>query len=87
VDCHLYRQRDRLVLHLVNLTNAGTWRAAVDELIQIGPLKVRVEVPAGVRGDRVRFLVAKRSAKASVKNGSVQFDVPTILDHEVVVIG
>ena len=32
VDCHLYRQPGRLVLHLVNLTNAGTWRAPIDEI-------------------------------------------------------
>ena len=33
VDCHLYQQHANLILHLVNLTGAGTWRAAVDELI------------------------------------------------------
>ena len=27
VDCHLYRQDNRLILHLVNLTSAGAWRA------------------------------------------------------------
>ena len=27
IDCHLYRQDQRLILHLVNLTNEGTWRA------------------------------------------------------------
>jgi hypothetical protein len=87
VDCHLYRQNDRLVLHLVNLTNAGTWRAAVDELIRIGPLNVRVRVPAGVRGNRIRFLVSKRSAKVNVKGDWANFEVPAILDHEVAVIG
>jgi hypothetical protein len=87
VDCHLYRQNDRLVLHLVNLTNAGTWRAAVDELIPIGPLNVRVRVPAGVRGNRIRFLVSKRSAKVNVKGDWANFEVPAILDHEVAVIG
>ena len=27
VDCHLHQQKNKLILHLVNLTNAGTWRA------------------------------------------------------------
>ncbi|MCL5744414.1 MAG: beta-galactosidase [Acidobacteria bacterium] len=27
IDCHLYRQQGRLILHLVNLISAGTWRA------------------------------------------------------------
>ena len=35
VDCHLYRQKSKLILHLVNLTNAGTWRGPVDELIPV----------------------------------------------------
>jgi hypothetical protein len=87
VDCHLYQQPDRLVLHLVNLTSAGTWRAPVDELIRVGPLGVRVRLPAGVRGHRIQFLVSKHSAKAVVKNGWTHFELPTILDHEVVVIG
>ncbi len=87
VDCHLYRQQDKLVLHLVNLTNAGTWRAPVDELIRIGPLSVRVKLPDSVHGNRIQFLVSKASAKAAQKNGWLHFDVPTVLDHEVAVIG
>jgi hypothetical protein len=86
VDCHLYQQPGRLVLHLVNLTNAATWRAPADELIPIGPLNVRVHLPNDVRGHRLQFLVAKRAAKASLRNGWAHFDVPTVLDHEVVVM-
>jgi hypothetical protein len=87
VDCHLYRQPRRLVLHLVNLTSAGTWRAPVDELIRVGPLKLQLRVPPEVRGDRVRFLVSGRTATAAVGDGWARFEVPEILDHEVVVIG
>ena len=87
VDCHLYQQRNKLVLHLVNLTNEGAWRAPVDELIRIGPLSVRVRLPAGVRGNHIQLLVSKNSTKAAIKNGWLHFNVPTILDHEVVVIG
>jgi hypothetical protein len=87
VDCHLYQQQDKLVLHLVNLTNTGTWRAPVDELIRIGPLSVRVQLPAGVRGNHIQFLVSKTPTKAAIKSGWLHFNVPTILDHEVAVIG
>jgi hypothetical protein len=38
IDCHLYRQPGRVILHLVNLTNAGAWRSPVDELIPVGSL-------------------------------------------------
>ncbi len=87
VDCHLYQQPNRLVLHLVNLTNAGTWRAPVDELIRVGPLSVGLRLPAGVRGNRLQLLVSKRSTRAAVKNGWIHFELPTLLDHEVAVIG
>ena len=50
IDCHLYRQPGRLILHLVNLTSAGSWRSPVDELIPVGPVKVRVKLPQGRRG-------------------------------------
>jgi hypothetical protein len=87
VDCHLYAQPDRLVLHLVNLTNAGTWRGPVDELIRVGPLTVRVRLPDAVRGKRIQSLVSHQPLRARVKSGWVQFDVPEVLDHEVLVIG
>jgi hypothetical protein len=87
VDCHLYRQQDKLILHLINLTNAATWRAPVDELIPIGPLSVRVQLPAGVQGNHLQLLLSKHPAKATVKNGWTHFELPTVLDHELAVIG
>ncbi len=86
VDCHLYRQAGRLILHLVNLTNAGTWRAAVDELIPIGPLSVRVKLPEGARVEGVRLLVCGHKLAAKAKHGCLNFELKSILDHEVAVI-
>jgi hypothetical protein len=40
-----------MVLRLAILTNSGTWRGPVDELIRIGPLRVRVRLSAEVRGN------------------------------------
>jgi len=87
IDCHLYRQSDRLILHLVNLTNAGTWRAPVDELIPVGPLKVSVQLPEGVRGRTVRLLVTGKKSPVSFRDRWVQFPINSLLDHEVFVIG
>jgi len=58
IDCHLYRQTGRAILHLVNLTNAGTWRQPVHELIPVGPLTVRIKLPQDVPGRKVRLLVS-----------------------------
>jgi hypothetical protein len=84
VDCHLYRQPERLVLHLVNLTNAGTWRTPVHELIPVGPLKVHVRASGA---PAVRSLVSGRTLVAPAAGGWVSFEVPAISDHDVLVIG
>ncbi|HET8548986.1 MAG TPA: hypothetical protein VFL57_13310, partial [Bryobacteraceae bacterium] len=69
VDCNLYRQRGRVVLHLVNLTNPGAWRAPLDDLYPIGPLQVRIRLPNDVRGVSVKLLVSGETANANVRDG------------------
>jgi hypothetical protein len=86
IDCHLYRQADRVILHLINLTNAGTWRAPVDELIPVGPLRVSVRLPEGGRGRRLQRLVANGEINVVTEAGWSRFELPSILDHEVIVI-
>jgi hypothetical protein len=87
VDCHLYRQPGRTILHCVNLSNEGTWRAPVDEVIPVGPLRVRVRLPGDVRGGRARLLVSGETRPLTIESGWARFDLPSIADHEVVVIG
>jgi hypothetical protein len=86
IDCHLYRQPGRLILHLVNLTNSGTWRAPVDELIPVGPFEVKVKLPEDVSGRRIGFLVSALKPAVSSRQKWATFEVKSILDHEVVVI-
>ena len=86
VDTHLYRQPGRLVLHLVNLTNENTWRQPLDELIAIGPLKVKVKLPAGIAGHNPRRLVTGGTVPSTVTDGWCHFEIKSILDHEVIVI-
>jgi hypothetical protein len=87
LDCQLYRQEERLILHLVNLTNAGTWRSPVHELIAVGPHMVTVQLPAGVAGQSIQFLVSEKDGDLAITDGWARFQIPAILDHEVVVIG
>jgi hypothetical protein len=86
IDCHLYSQRARVILHLVNLTSAGTWRQPVHELVPIGPLQVRVKLPTDVPGRRGRLLVAGRAVGLDTSGGWSSFQVERILDHEVIAI-
>jgi hypothetical protein len=86
IDCHLYSQPGRMILHLINLTNAGTWRQPVDELIPVGPFQVRVKLTEDVRGKNVKLLVAGQKLPGAVKSGWSHFQINSILDHEVVVL-
>jgi hypothetical protein len=86
IDCHLYRQPGRLILHLVNLSNPGTWRQALHELIPIGPFTVSVQLPADVGGASARLLMADGAANTTVVDGWTSFEVASLLDHEVVVV-
>jgi len=86
VDCHLYSQSNRLVLHIVNLTSAATWRQPLDELIAIGPLKVRVRLPGGIEGKHVQLLVSNQTIAAKTSKDWADFEIRSILDHEVAVI-
>jgi len=86
IDCHVYQQDTHLILHVVNLTSAATWRAPIDELIPIGPLQVRMKLPQGVTGRNAKLLVSTGSTPVSVNRGWAEFSLKSILDHEVVVV-
>ncbi len=88
INCELYRQDSWLILHVVNLTSAGSWRAPVQELIPAGPLQITVQMPNGTPPKTCRTLVTGKelSIPAQRKSGSLQFELPSILDHEVVII-
>ncbi len=86
IDCHLYRQPGRMILHVLNLISDGTWRSPVHELVPVGPFEFQVRLESDVSGGAVRLLVARKSATAGRRGGWCTFTVPRILDHEVVVI-
>jgi hypothetical protein len=86
VDCNLYQQPGRMILHITNLISAGTWRGPIDEYIPIGPITVRVRLPKDVTGKNLKMLVSNQKSVPAVKNGWSEFKVSSILNHEVIVI-
>jgi hypothetical protein len=86
LDCHLYCQPGRFIMHAVNLTSAGTWRQPVDELIAIGPLQIKVRLPEDVRGKSMKLLVSDQKPPLKIEKGWAAFEIKSVLDHEVIVI-
>ena len=68
MDCNLYQQSGRMVLHVANLTYT-TFRAPLDEFVPVGPFTVRVKLNKDVSGQAVKLLVSGQSVQASVSNG------------------
>ena len=85
-DCNLYTQPGRVIAHVVNLTATGRMPVTDDDLIPAGPLKMGVRLPAGVHGRSVRMLVANKPLTSTVAAGWARVVVPSVLDHEVLVI-
>ena len=86
LDVTFWRQSRSLALHLVNLTNPMMMKGPVRELIPVGPQRVQVRMPEGVKARRVRLLAAEVAPKVARSGQVLKFTVPSILDHEVVAI-
>lgn len=86
LDCHLYRQGDRLILHLVNLTTPGAWRAPAHEIVPVGPLGVRFRLPGGVRGVRAQLLVSQGETPVRREGEWAAVSLPSVGSHEVIVL-
>ncbi len=84
IDCHLYQQDGRFVLHLVNLTNVGTWRTPVHELVAVGPVRVRVRMADRAPRAKLWSLVSDGLLRAENRSGWCEFGVAAIFDHEAV---
>nr|WP_246402066.1 alpha-amylase family protein [Jiangella mangrovi] len=90
IDAHLYVRGDGShVLHLVNLSGSGTWRAPMHEYIPVGPIHVELTAgasPGGAAPRIARLAVSGGEIEVSADGDVLALDVPRIVDHEVVVI-
>jgi len=86
LDVTVWRQKESMTVHLVNLTNPMTMKGPLRELIPIGEQRVRIRLEQGLRPRKVHLLTAGQPLKHTYRNGVVEAVVPSILDHEVVAI-
>jgi hypothetical protein len=86
LDVTVWRQKDSMTVHLVNLTNPMAMRPNYQELIPSPPQAVRVRLPQGTKASRVQLLVAGGSPAVQQTSGYIELTVSSILDHEVIAI-
>jgi hypothetical protein len=86
LDVTLWRQRDSLTVHLVNLTNPMMMKGPVRELVPIGAQQVRVRLPEGAAAGGLRLLVSGQTPPHRVSGGWLEVEVPEVRAHEVVAV-
>jgi hypothetical protein len=86
LDVTVWRQKDSMTVHLVNLTNPMMMKGPIREFIPTPPQQVTVRLPAGLKARKVQLLVSRQTARVREAGESVTLTIPSILDHEVVAI-
>jgi len=88
VECSLYRQGERGVLHLVHTDAPSQIPGTLDELVAVGPIQVDLAW-AGTAALSAHALVSDVDLELDVDAdaGRVRFTVPVVEDHEIIVIG
>jgi hypothetical protein len=86
LDVSVWRQKESMTVHLVNLTNPMTMKGPFRELIPLVWQEVKVRLPEGKKARKVQLLVSGRVPQTSTSEQMLTVSVPSILDHEVVAI-
>ena len=86
LDVTIWRQKQSMTVHLVNLTNPMMMKGPFREFIPVGEQKVQVRIPRNTKIEKVRLLVSAKIPNYKIKDGIVSLTVPSILDHEVVAL-
>ncbi len=86
LDVTIWRQKESMTVHLVNLTNPMMMKGPFRELIPVGEQRVRVRLPEGKKPRKVQFLVSGNAPRVRENAGFLELAVPSILLHEVLAI-
>jgi len=86
LDVTIWRQKQSLTVHLVNLTNPMMMKGPLRELLPLPEQRVRIKQPEGTKPVKVHLLVGETAPRVEHAPGYVDVTVPLILDHEVVAV-
>jgi hypothetical protein len=86
LDVTVWRQRESMTVHLVNLSNPMMMRGPLREVIPVGPERVGIRLPAGTRARKVQLLTAGTSPRVEETGGILTVTVPTVDIHEVIAV-
>jgi hypothetical protein len=83
IDVTVWRQKDSMTVHLVNLTNPMMMKGPFREFIPVDA-RVRIKIPEGTKPKEVRLLINGTVPEFKNNNGYINLDVSQITDHEII---
>jgi len=84
IDTSIWRQKNSITVHLVNLTNPMAMKGPLREIIPLSRQQLSITVPASARVAKVHLLVAGGEVPYKREGDLIRLDVPSIDLHEVV---
>jgi hypothetical protein len=85
VDVAVWRQKNSMTVHLVNLTNPMMMKGPFRELFPVDA-KVNIKIPGNKRVTGVHLLMSGNKPAFENKGGMITLNVPKISDHEIVAL-
>jgi hypothetical protein len=86
VDVSMFRQKNSMTVHLVNLTNPMMMKGPVRELIPVPSQEVSFRIPEGRKVGRVHLLVGGEEVAYHNEGNRISLTVPPIDLHQVVAV-
>jgi hypothetical protein len=87
LDVTIWRQKNSITVHLVNLTNPMMMKGPVREFIPTPPQEVKIVLPQiPAKGADVKLLVSGKKAVVRQRNRDLTVMIDSILDHEVIAV-
>ncbi len=86
LDVTIWKQKESMTVHMVNMTNPMMFKAPYRELIPSPEQKLTIRLPAGVKPKGVKLLVSGQAPRIEQSGDNLNLTVASILDHEVVAI-
>ena len=91
IDVVAWNDREAIVVHLVNLTNPMAMKGPYREFVPVGQQQIRLRLLQALKAQSAKLLVAEKEVAINHSDGTMtvtvpSITVPSILDHEVVVI-
>jgi hypothetical protein len=83
IDVTVWKQKDSMTVHLVNLTNPMMMKGPFREFIPID-VQVRIKIPKGTKPKEVRLLINGTKPEFKNRDGYVNLEITQITDHEII---